>query len=39
MLMNYKYEIEHIFPESLSFEDIKNCICKKIARLILLEEE
>lgn len=38
MLMDYKYEIEYIIPTSLSFENIKNCICKKIARLIVLEE-
>ncbi len=38
MLVNHKYEIEHIFPTSLSYEEIKECICKKIAILILLEE-
>ena len=36
--MKYKYEIENIFPNSLSFEEIKKIICKKIARLIILEE-
>lgn len=36
--MKCKYEIENIFPSSLSFEEIKEIICKKIARLIVLEE-
>lgn len=36
--MKYKYEIENIFPNSLSFEEIKEIICLKIARLIILEE-
>lgn len=36
--MKCKYEIEDIFPSSLSFEEIKEIISKKIARLIILEE-
>ncbi len=36
--MKCKYEIENIFPSSLSFDEIKEIICKKIARLIILEE-
>lgn len=36
--MKYKYEVENIFPSSLSFKEIKEIICKKIARLIILEE-
>lgn len=36
--MKYKYEIENIFPSSLSFEEIRKIICQKIARLIILEE-
>lgn len=37
--MRDKYEIENIFPSSLSFERIKEIICKKIARIIILEEK
>lgn len=36
--MKCKYEVEYIFPTSLSFEEIKDCICKKIAKIIILEE-
>lgn len=36
--MKCKYEIESILPSSLSFEEMKEIICKKIARLIILEE-
>lgn len=36
--MKCKYEIENIFPSSLSFEEIKEMVCKKIARLIIVEE-
>lgn len=36
--MKCKYEIENIFPSLLSFEEIKEIICKKIARLIIFEE-
>lgn len=36
--MKCKYEIENIFPSSLSFEEIKEIICKKIVRLIIIEE-
>ncbi len=37
--MKTKYEIEHIFSITLSTEELKNSICKKIARLIILEEK
>ena len=36
--MKCKYEIENIFPSLLSFDEIKEIVCKKIARLIILEE-
>ena len=36
--MDYKYEIENIFPSSLSFEEIKECICRKIARIIIIKD-
>lgn len=36
--MKYKYEVENIFPSLISFEEIKDIICQKIARLIILEE-
>lgn len=36
--MKCKYEIENIFPSSLSFEEKKEIICQKIARIIILEE-
>lgn len=36
--MKCKYEIENILTTSLSFEEIKDSICKKIAKLIILEE-
>lgn len=36
--MKCKYEIESILPSSLSFEEIKDIVCQKIARLIILEE-
>lgn len=36
--MKCKYEIENVFPSSLSFEEIKKIVCKKIARLITFEE-
>lgn len=37
--MKCEYEIEHIFHNSLSFEEMKEIICEKIARLIILEEK
>ena len=36
--MKCKYEIENIFPNSLSVEEIKEIVCKKIVRLIILKE-
>lgn len=36
--MKCKYEIENIFPSTLSFKEIKEIICKKIAKLIIYEE-
>lgn len=36
--MKSEYEIENIFPNSLNVEDIKECICKKIAKIIIIEE-
>lgn len=36
--MKCKYEIENILPSSLSIDGIKDIICKKIARLIIFEE-
>lgn len=36
--MKCKYEIEYILPASLSLEEIKDSICKKIAKLIICEE-
>ena len=36
--MKYKYEIENIFPKDISFEQTKDIICKKIARLIIIWE-
>jgi len=36
--MKCKYEIENVFPSLLSFNEIKEIICKKIARLIIVEE-
>ena len=37
--MKCQYEVEYIFHHSLSFEEIKEIMCKKIARLIILEED
>lgn len=36
--MKCKYQIENIFPSSLSLEKIKEIICEKIARIIIIEE-
>lgn len=36
--MKCKYEIENVFPTTLSFEEIKEIICKKIARLMIYQE-
>lgn len=36
--MKCKYEIENISHSSLSFEEIKEIICQKIARIIIIEE-
>lgn len=36
--MKCKYEIESILPSSLSFENMKEIICQKIVRIIILEE-
>ena len=36
--MKCKYEIKNIFPDSVSDNDIKNEICRKIARIIVIEE-
>ena len=36
--MKCKYEIENIFPSLLSFDEIKEIVCKKIVRLIIIEE-
>lgn len=37
--MKCKYEVEHIWKNNLSFEEMKEIICEKIARLIILEEK
>ena len=29
------FEIETIYPDDLSFEEIKEIICKKIARIVI----
>mgnify|MGYP001133206078 CR=1 FL=1 len=36
--MECKYEVENIFPTSLSFEEIRESVCEKIAKLIIIEE-
>ena len=36
--MKCKYALENIFPRSLSFEEMKDIICKNIAGLVVLEE-
>lgn len=36
--MKCKYEIENVFPNSLSFEEIREIICRKIAKVIIIEE-
>lgn len=35
--MKCNYEIENVFPD-VSLEEIKQSICKKIARLIMIQE-
>ena len=39
MLMKCKYEVKSIFPNSLSYEDLKKELCKKIARIIIVNEK
>ena len=36
--MRFKYKIQHIFNNSLSDKEMKDIVCKKIARLIIIEE-
>ena len=36
--MKCKYEVKNIFPVSLSDDDMKKEICRKIARVIFFEE-
>lgn len=36
--MKYTYEIENIYPGNITFEEIKESICKKIARIIINKE-
>ena len=36
--MKCKYEVENIFPTSLSFEEIRKSICEKIVNLIIIEK-
>lgn len=36
--MKCKYEIEYIYPDTLSFEQMKESICKKIASIIIFDE-
>lgn len=36
--MKYKYEVENIFPEELSFEQIQEIICKKLSKIIVMME-
>ena len=37
--MKIKYEIEDIFPKTLKTEELKNNICKKIAKIVIIEEK
>ncbi len=37
--MKCKYEINYTFPKSLSVEEIKEIVCKKIAKLMILDEK
>ena len=37
--MKCKYEVKSIFPNSLSCEDLKKELCKKIARIIIVNEK
>lgn len=37
--MKCNYEIEFILSDKLSFDTIQELICKKIARLIILDEK
>lgn len=39
MPMKCKYEIEYIYPSKISFEEMKNIICKKIAKIIFSNED
>ena len=34
-----RYDVESIMPEDLSYEDIKNIICRKLARIIISKED
>lgn len=34
-----KYNIKSVFPDDMDFEDIRNIICKKIARIIIADEK
>ena len=36
--MKCKFEIEYIYPKDISFEELKKHICKKIARIIIYDE-
>lgn len=37
--MKCKYEVKSIFPNSLSSEDIKKELCKKIVRIMIISEK
>lgn len=36
--MDYEYEIENVFPEDLTYDEIQRIICMKIASIIIKEE-
>ena len=36
--MKYKYEIEHSYSRILSKEEMKDMICRKIVKIILIKE-
>lgn len=36
--MKCKYDVENVFTSTLSFEQTKEIICKKIARIIIIME-
>ncbi len=36
--MKCKYEIEYVYPNSLSFKQMKENICRKIANIIIFNE-